>query len=509
MIFESILFEKQEDRPTKKLELPSFFVDLNLDQIVDAATAGKQEYNLKNLFWSPLARLGAIHYRHEVMHDLESEYLFRCITAFADRMHAMRDYLARSERLYYDLQRQRWFLDAVEVYCAAVSQLSDDLNEAKLVSRGLQSFLEFLKGYASSERFQSLQEETLRLKADISAVHYCASIKGKKITVRKCEGELDYTAEVEKAFERFNRGEVRDYRAKFSEPSELNFLEAQVVETVAQLYPEVFADLGEYSRKHGDYLDEKIAAFDREIQFYVGYLAFINSIKPSGLEFCYPQVDSSKEVFDREAFDLALAKKLISENRAVICNDFSMSGKERILVVSGPNQGGKTTFARMFGQVHFLASLGLPVPGQEARLFLFDRLFTHFEKGENVEDLRSKLEDDLTRIREILSEATANSIVIANEILTSTTLNDAVFLGRKVMEGISHLDALCVWVTFVEELASYSEKTVSMIGTIDSQNPGLRTYKIVRKPAHGVSYASAMVEKYGLTYQSLKERVRP
>jgi hypothetical protein len=507
--FESILFEQPGASPgAGGPQQPKFFADLNLDQVLKSMTAGREQYDLEPLFCTPLHEVSAVEYRHEVLRDLETREVLEPVSRFAEAMRRMRQHLGQAQKLHYKLQKQAWFLDAAGIYCTAVCALARELAACEVSSRGFRGFRRYLGEYAGSEGFASLAAQTQALKEAFERVRYAVRIHGARVTVSRYEGEPDYGAEVEETFARFQQGAVQSYLVKLREYAEMDHVEAQIAGLVARLYPDEFATLDGYCARHRGHLDPVIGRFDREVQFYLAYLELTGRFRAAGLPLCYPHVSAgSKEIAAEDTFDIALAGKLVPGGGTVVTNDFHLTGPERMLVVSGPNNGGKTTFARTFGQLHYLASLGLPVPGRSARLFLPDRIYTHFEREEDIETLRSKFEDELVRVHEILQQATADSVIVMNESFNSTTLDDALLVGTEVMRRILALGCLGIYVTFVDEIASLSEATVSMVSQIAPGNPAERTFKVLRKPADGLAYAWAIAEKYGLSYERLLERI--
>jgi DNA mismatch repair protein MutS len=489
----------------------SFARDLNLDQIASAIAGDREQRDLiTRVLFSPLHDAGAVRYRQEVFRDLDDPALLGAVRDFVGRMSEVSAHLRQLADMRYRHQREGWLLDAASVYCDAVRSLADRLASAPVSSRALLALRDCLASYVSSDAFTTVDSNTRDTRAALGRIRYCIRIRirGSRVDVSRYEGEADYSAAVLETFDRFKQDAVRDYRIRYRVRPGMNHVAAEIVSIVARLFPEEFTALEEYCRRHAAFLDQGIGLAAREFQFYLAYLDYVKPLRDAGLQFCYPEVSaSSKTVSATGTFDLALARKLVAQNSPVVTNGFRLESSERILVVTGPNQGGKTTFARTFGQLHHLAGTGCPVPGSAARLFLPDRIFTHFEREEDLARMSGKLEDDLARIGEILRAATSGSILILNETFASTTLHDARFLGTKLLTKVMRLDALCVYITFVDDLASLGEQVVSMMSTIIPESPAERTFKLVRKPADGLAYALAIAEEHDLTYERLRERL--
>jgi DNA mismatch repair protein MutS len=507
--FESVLFDSGPPAPAAPDGEPAYFADLNLDQVCAAIAIGRDEYELAPLFRARLHDPAAVEYRHEVVRDLERAEIRDAVYAFAAGMRETRRRLELAGRLRDRHQRERWFIAAVRAYCDAVGALAADLRERQPASRGLRGLLGHLREYLGSPAFRELEQETSGLEHELAEVRYTVLIKGLRVTVKPYEDELSLSDEVEQTFAKFRQGAVKDHRVSFASRIDNDPVEERVLALVAELHPDLFARVAAYvTRRRPQLVDPAVARFDREVQLYLAYLEYVAPLKAQGLAFCYPAVsNTSKRTRALASFDLALAKKLCELGRTVVCNDLALDGRERLIVVTGPNQGGKTTFARMFGQLHHLAAVGLPVPGTEVELFLPEELFTHFEREEDLASLRGKFEDELVRLHAITRQASRSSVLVMNESFSSTTLRDALWVGRRVLGWVIEQDLLCVCVTFIDELASLGETVVSMMSTVDAQDATQRTFKVVRKPADGLAYATALAEKHGVSYPQLKRRL--
>lgn len=508
MRFSGVLFEDAEAaRAARQADGadPSCFSDLNLDQLFLSMTAGRGEYRLWPFFRTMLHDPDAVAYRHEVFRDLGNETVRAAVDTFADAMRTVRDCRAQADRLRHRYQTERWFLDSAVAYCRAVPVLAQALS-GEVTSRALTRFGDFLAHYTRSEAFTGLVRDAERTSDLIADIQYCLAIKDNRVTVSRYSGEADYGSQVAGTFAKFAHGAAWDYRGALRDRPDMNQVEEQILDLVARLFPGEFSALDEFRQRRSGYLDETIADFDREIQFYLAYLEFTEPLRRAGLPLAYPEVSATDRAISAEAaYDLLLAARLAGQHATTVTNDFRLSGPERILVITGPNHGGKTTFARMLGQIHCLAGLGLPVPARQARLLLPDQIFTHFEREEDLASHHGKLSDELYRIRDVLHAATSQSLLVMNESFSSTTLSDARFIGERVLERITNLGLIGVYVTFVDELSAANQATVSMVADVDPDNPAERTFTLTRRPADGLAYAAAIAAQYGLTYRQLKD----
>ncbi len=508
LTFRGLLYNDSEKNEILEERQPDFFQDLNLDQIVNNVLKKKGDYGLERIFYNSLKNVDDVIYRQDIFRDLEDEDTLRLIKEFSEKMEEIYRYLSEIGKLY-KFQKERWLLDSAEIYCEALETLLAGLESKPMKSQGISSFVTYLREYISSERFVRLRDQTKKIRSELDEVKFTMTIKtGGKIVVEQYNGETDFNSEIRELFERFRENRSHKKLTRTPQSSGMSHVEAALLGLVARLYPETFRNLTEYYDENNNYVDPLIQKFHREIQFYLEYIEYILRFKEAGLNFCIPEIrDDSASVYCNNGFDIGLAQVLLKEKKIIVTNDFILGDDEKIMVVTGPNNGGKTTFARMFGQIHYLASLGLPVPGTKAELMLFDNMFTHFEREEDLNNQRGKLEDDLVRIKYIIEKSTPRSIIIINEMLSSTTLKDAVSLGKRIVEIIRNIGCLCVYVTFLDELASL-KGVVSMVSSIVPENPEKRTYRFERRPPDGLAYAMALARKYRVTYEDIRRRIQ-
>jgi DNA mismatch repair ATPase MutS len=229
----------------------------------------------------------------------------------------------------------------------------------------------------------------------------------------------------------------------------------------------------------------------------------------------------SERVCDlHEAYHLNLALHQMDHahgTAAIVPNDIAIGEKGRIAILTGPNQGGKTTYTQMVGLCQLLAQLGVWVPAAQARISPVDHIFTHFPVEEQLAKGTGRFGDEAQRLSQIFARSTRHSLILLNESLASTNPGESLYIAQDIVRILRRLGARAIFATHLHELAADVDALnastdgdshiVSLVASRTEMAPGddgpRRSYKIAPGPPLGRSYAREIAAHYGISYDQL------
>ena len=203
-----------------------------------------------------------------------------------------------------------------------------------------------------------------------------------------------------------------------------------------------------------------------ELVFYRYAINMISYLKNIGSPYCIAELSQIPEEQGCHAeflglCDITLASfyKDAEAKFEVIRNDCTIKSSDKINIIIGANQSGKTTFLRVLGSALAFARAGLPVPATSARLSVFKNLYTHFQRYD--EDLKNEgqLDTELAEMEKIVYSADKNSIIMMNESFSSTGLKDAKQIASDVLSALHHIGAKTIYVTHITDMRETLMKT--------------------------------------------------
>lgn len=198
------------------------------------------------------------------------------------------------------------------------------------------------------------------------------------------------------------------------------------------------------------------------------------------LPLCMPEIRSQKQLGIRASglYDLSLA--LRHGDSDIVGNDVDFE-ESSVLLVTGYNRGGKTTFLRSIGIAQLLAQSGLFVPAQTYSCPAYTGILSHFPSAEDSTLAYGKLADELMRFRKDFPILQGGGLALFNESFATTTAQEGADIGFDILRAVKDTGSHAVFVTHLCELAARREAlggTVSL--TTEPSRRGKPTYKIVK-----------------------------
>lgn len=229
-----------------------------------------------------------------------------------------------------------------------------------------------------------------------------------------------------------------------------------------------------------DHVRDFFSMLRAELAFYVGCLNLHEQLVRKAEPTCMPvpaAADERRLAF-RGLYDVALT---LTVDRRVVGNNASADLKD-LVIITGPNTGGKSTFLRSVGLAQLMMQSGMFVPAESFRASLCDGLFTHYKREEDVSMERGKFEEELRRMSEIVDHLATHSMLLLNESFAATNEREGSEIGRQIIAAVLEAGVRVFYVTHMYELARrFSERrpTNALFLRAERRADGSRTFKVI------------------------------
>jgi hypothetical protein len=233
-----------------------------------------------------------------------------------------------------------------------------------------------------------------------------------------------------------------------------------------------------------------------ELGFYVGCLNLYERLAEKGEPACFPvPLASGKAALSaRGLYDVCLS---LSVEQRVVGNDVSADDK-LLLMITGANQGGKSTFLRSIGLAQLMMQCGMFVPATSFRANVCDCLFTHFKREEDAGMKSGKLDEELSRMSAIIDNVTPNSIVLLNESFASTNEREGSEIAKQIVRALVERGIKVFYVTHLFDLAQglhLAKMDTALFLRAERLTDGRRTFRLVEGEPLPTSYGEDLYRR--------------
>ncbi len=245
-----------------------------------------------------------------------------------------------------------------------------------------------------------------------------------------------------------------------------------------------------------DHIDSFFEMMRVELAFYVGCLNLYEKLSSIGASVCFPTPSVSGErvhSFDG-LYDVSLA---LTMGRQVVGNDINANGK-KLCIITGANQGGKSTFLRSIGLSQLMMQSGMFVGARSFSANVCEGLFTHYRREEDTTMESGKLDEELKRMSDIVDNITPNSMILFNESFAATNEREGSEIARQIVNALLDRGIKVFFVTHLYEFAhSFSNRGMgdAIFLRAERKKDGTRTFKLIEAEPLSTSYGEDLYEK--------------